>query len=142
MGYLSLMYAEKNPPGLTLQHVDELPASAQSRGESVAAVDNEILSFLQQTLDPVVLARIYAEFLERTRGRIAELTALDQAGVREFAHTVAGTAGMLGATALAICAGAAGPLQPGSSELGRLARTLEAACEHLETELRLQRVAL
>ena len=142
MRYLSHMYAEENSPGLTLQRVAELPAPAQSEGESEAPVDREVLSFLQQTLDAGVLARIYGEFLERTRRRIDELAALNRAGLREFAHTVAGTSGMLGATALAIYAGAAGALEPGSSEVEQLARMLEGACEHLESELRRQRVAL
>jgi HPt (histidine-containing phosphotransfer) domain-containing protein len=142
MRYLSHMYAEENSPGLTLQHAGELPAPVQPGSEDLGAVDQEVLSFLQQTLDARVLARIYWEFLERTRGRIDGLATLDRAGLREFAHTVSGTAGMLGATALAVYAGAAGALEPCSRELEQLARMLEGACEHLESQLRRQRVAL
>ncbi len=136
------MHAQEKPAGLRLQAVAELPAAESPAGENPAVLNMEVFSFLQEMLDAGILAQIYLEFLERTRERIRDLVSLDPEGVREFAHTAAGTAGMLGATALAAYAGAAGGMEPGSPALRQLARSLEAECERLETELRGRRIAL
>ena len=98
-------------------------------------LDPDVYGYLTETLAPNVLAGIYSEFLERTRDRLATLMSTDSIGLHEFAHTLGGTAGMLGARELVRAVAPLARMEPGSPELERIAHLLSAACDTLEKVL-------
>ena len=115
-------------PGLSQPRVHEL------------CLDLTVFDALAGVLDPPVLAQVYREFLLQTRSRVEELRSKPNYGNRPaLAHTIKGTAGMLGARAIA---GHAERLESGQGE-GETAKTLAAmltACAALDAALRERRI--
>ncbi len=95
---------------------------------------------LRELLTPEVLTQIYREFLEQTRMRIDALLA-ERASVPELAHTMRGTAGMLGAQAIAALAGEL-EQAPADQDPRRLLGELHRGCDLLEQILRGERLQL
>ena len=108
-----------------------------------ASLDSALFDSLRTVLNGTVLAQIYREFLAQTRSRIEEhTTKLDPGRLRPFGHTVKGTAGMLGALAIAHHAEL---LEEVAADPVRAAERLSvmlAACAALEAALRERQIAL
>ena len=104
------------------------------------SLDPAVFGALASVLDPVVLAQIYREFLSQTRCRIEEPSMQHDTQIRaSLAHTIKGTAGMLGAEAIARCAAY---LEEPKADVKGTLTAMSAACAALETALRERQVAL
>ncbi len=105
-----------------------------------AVLDAAVFDALAAVLAPSVLAQIYREFLVQTQGRVEQLSFGSDTDLRRaLAHTVKGTAGMLGARAVASCAEALEGARSRRDEQKTLAAML-AACAMLHAALREKRV--
>ncbi len=125
---------------------DSLPAGAGAAGSNEDPVlDLATFGAFRDVLDPHTLADIYREFLQTTATRVAALPGLrDREELARLAHTLKGTAGMLGANRVA--ARAARLEQelelPGEPDLRTTADELGEACAELRVALARQQVAL
>ncbi len=106
-------------------------------------LDLAIFGAFRDVLDPKTLAGIYRDFLLQTGARVAALPRLqDREELSGLAHTLKGTAGMLGANRVAARAAqlerelAAGP------DLALAAQQLAEACTALRAALIQAQVAL
>ena len=116
-------------PGEHATHVD-VP--------SVEVLDGDTFQALLSTLQPTVLLEIYRQFLLQTRQRCEALQrSSDSATLHAFAHTLRGTAGMLGATSIAALAD---QFTTDGAPLLRSIDRLETACHALESALRQERL--
>ena len=110
---------------------------------SAPSLDPDLFESLRGTLDRAVLAQIYREFLAHTRSRIEEhAIKLDPQRLRSLGHTIKGTAGMLGAAAMAKRAAL---LEEEAADPAKAAHGLSAmlaACAALEAALRERQIAL
>jgi HPt (histidine-containing phosphotransfer) domain-containing protein len=98
---------------------------------------------LQTFLEPAQLAEMYREFLRLTRNRIEALRRNPQAEtVRNITHTIAGTAGMLGAQGLATLAQQLEADADGSFSFATDVDLLHEACDTLSHALRACKVKL
>ncbi len=130
---------------LALRGQRTLPQAAESPAVEVALLDEKVLSGLEEALGDDV--RVVVEFfcnnlpgqIERLQGALAEG---DHAEIRKQAHTLKGSAGNLGALALASLArefeqqAIAGQALD-STQLERLAPLATATAQHLQTRYRL-----
>ncbi len=144
MGYLPGMQVPPVRRPQTVHHRGEgLPLPSPKQTGSEPTLDAAILASLRELLDAGIVAGIYREFLAQTQARLTSLEApADPKHVCELAHTIKGTAGMLGAKAIAACAA---ELEdgPGSPEhLRRQVDRLGEACRALDAALRQERVLL
>ncbi len=106
------------------------------------SLDTAIFSALAEALDRVVLAQIYREFLSQTRSRIEELSSRRDKYTRAaLAHTIKGTAGMLGARSLATWAACLEHAE-GEGETEKMLTAMLAACAALDAALRERQIAL
>ena len=106
-------------------------------------LDPEIFGALHDMLDASVIAQIYREFLHQTRIRLTGLgTAPDPGKVREVAHTVKGTGGMLGAGQIAAWAEQLEHASAVTREAEQAIRQMLEGCAALEAILRTRQVAL
>jgi HPt (histidine-containing phosphotransfer) domain-containing protein len=120
------------------------PSAAEVVGESGEAVlDRHILFGLQTFLEPVQLAEMYREFLRLTRKRLEILRESPSAEtVRSITHTLAGTAGMLGAREIAALARQLDGDAHGSFSFLRQIDFLDEACDRLNRTLDVCKVRL
>ncbi len=92
-------------------------------------------------LAPVIITQIYGEFLTLTRLRLQTLPEIfDRQQVGELAHTIKGTAGMLGAQQIAACAEQLESDLDSHRAFESTVQRLGKACLELETELRKEQV--
>ena len=104
------------------------------------SLDPAVFGALASALNPVVLAQIYREFLAQTRSRIEEPSIQNDDQARaSLAHTIKGTAGMLGAEAIARCAAY---LETPEAEVKGTLTAMSTACAALETALRERQITL
>ena len=102
-----------------------------------------IFQGLQTFLEPAQLAEMYREFLCLTRNRIEALRSNPQAEtVRNITHTIAGTAGMLGAQSIAVLAQQLEADADGSFSFAADVDLLHEACDTLSHALRACKVKL
>ncbi len=110
---------------------------------ALSPLDTVLFDSLQGILNGTTLAQIYREFLQHTRSRIEEhAVRLDPERLRALGHTVKGTAGMLGAAAVAQLALR---LEERAADPAAAAEELSAmlaACAALEAALRERQIAL
>ncbi len=111
---------------------------------TVPALDPEIFNSLHEVLDASVTAEIYREFLSQTRLRFASLAAgtPDLTRMREAAHTLKGTAGMLGAKQIAAGAERLESAVSGNGDAASIIRQILGDCGSLEAALRIRQVTL
>lgn len=107
------------------------------------ALDVEVFSALTELLDASVVADTYREFLAQTRLRLRSMP--DAGEIKQLhsvAHTMRGTAAMLGASGLAtlITQLEHGPIT--TLMLEQVTKQLERACTRLELALRQARIPL
>ncbi len=109
-------------------------------------LDPAVFGALRGMLPTDVLAHTYREFLKRTRAQLVAFSAADdpsRANERgDLGHTIRGTAGMLGATQVAVCAAALERTKVTASELRTAVTSLHTACTALESALRKEQVQL
>ncbi len=106
-------------------------------------LDPVVFGSLRGMLDSQVVAQIYREFLLQTRVRLSALSTLEDSGkLRELAHTLKGTAGMLGARELSAYAASLEDTHLAQSDLQQISRRMVVCCEELEEALRRERLAL
>lgn len=106
-------------------------------------LDLQIFEALRAVLDSATLSHIYAELLKQTRLR---LTGLEQAThpdqVQAVAHSICGSAGMLGAATLAAAAAALEAHPTPDENLVRALESMRRGCAALEAALRERQVEL
>ncbi|MBT9331442.1 Hpt domain-containing response regulator [Paracidobacterium acidisoli] len=89
-----------------LQHLGSrrAPADAAGCGKS-PGVDTRVFSALQRSMPPAALREVCEAFFEDSRKRVTELRTMAEAGdfaaVRRLAHTLKGSASMIGASGMA-----------------------------------------
>ncbi len=107
-------------------------------------LDLATFAAFRDVLDPQTLADIYREFLHTTAARVAALPGLRDRGeeLGRLAHTLKGTAGMLGANRVAALAARLEQELPGKPDLRQTADELAKACTELRVALGRERVAL
>ena len=107
------------------------------------SLDTTLFGSLQETLNGSTLAQIYREFLCNTRSRIEEhAVRLEPERLRTLGHTVKGTAGMLGAAAIAHRAALLEQRAEDPAAAAEELSSMLAACAALEAALRERHVAL
>ena len=108
-----------------------------------APLDTVLFDSLQGTLNGTTLAQIYREFLQHTRSRIEEhAVRLEPERLRALGHTVKGTAGMLGAAAVAQLALRLEERAADPAAAEEKLSAMLAACAALEAALRERQIAL
>ncbi len=120
-----------------------MPAPSLMDEQALPALDMEVFSALVELLDPSVIADTYREFLAQTRLRLGSLPKADETRqLHEVAHTMRGTAAMLGASGIAILVTQLehGPIT--TLRLEQVTRQLEGSCTRLELALRQAQVPL
>lgn len=104
-------------------------------------LDAPAFAALAGVLDSSVLAGIYREFLAQTRSRLHQLSSGADRELRAaLAHSIKGTAGMLGARSVASCAERLERVES-EREAAVVLRAMAAACDRLDGELRERQVA-
>ena len=110
---------------------------------AASVLDLHVFEPLRALLDPATLSELYAGLLKQTRLR---LSAAEQAGepddVRATAHAIRGSAGMLGAAALAGLAAALEAHPVPADGLHQALKTMREGCAALEAALRERQVDL
>ena len=118
------------------------PANACA-GASWAVLDPAVFTSFRSFLDEAAAAQVYRIFLADTRQRIGVIAAdpacSEAAGL---AHTVKGTAGMLGASAIAYRAAQVEHCLPHPPSIASLLARLYDDCAALEAELKHKGVAV
>jgi HPt (histidine-containing phosphotransfer) domain-containing protein len=106
-------------------------------------LDRNTFQGFQSFLEPVQLAEMYSEFLRLTRNRIEALRSHPEAAtVRTITHTIAGTAGMLGAQGIATLAQQLEVDADRSVSFAVHVNLLHGACDTLTRTLRACKVKL
>ena len=110
---------------------------SMGRVDRAPALNLEIFESLSQLLDRAILTQIYGEFLAQTRLRIHTLAqSADPHSVQATAHTIKGTAGMLGAAQIAAAAGQLEDDPITGSDLGAALAGIAENCMALEAALK------
>ncbi len=120
-----------------------MPAPSLMDEQALPTLDVEVFSALVELLDPFVIADTYREFLAQTRLRLGSLPKADETRqLHEVAHTMRGTAAMLGASGIATLVTQLeyGPIT--ASRLKKITEQLEDSCTRLELALRRVQVLL
>ena len=132
MGYLARM-------PVTPEWADEVrvpPCISVHRVDTPPALQQEIFDSLCHLLDKAVLTQIYSEFLAQTRLRVHALTqSADPQVVQAMAHTIKGTAGMLGADRIAAAAKQLEDDPATGSDLSAALAEIAEGCTALEAAL-------
>lgn len=104
-------------------------------------LDPRVFQTYSELFSPELLGEVYRDFLAQTRERLASMSqGVSLESMRSTAHTIAGTAGMLGAGRIAR---RAAQLEREESECGpRQLDSLLGACMSLEAQLRNRKVSL
>ena len=107
------------------------------KAKDIPALNREIFDSLSHVLDKALLGQIYCDFLAQTRLRADTLAqSADCAAVQATAHTIKGTAGMLGATYIAAVAEQLENDPVTGSDLSAALAELMQDCTALEAALR------
>ncbi len=120
-----------------------MPSPSLEDEQALPTLDAEVFSTLAELLNPSVIADTYREFLAQTRLRLCSMPKADETEqLHNLAHTMRGTAAMLGANGLAILVtqlehGSMTPLR-----LEQITRQLQRGCTRLELALRQTQVLL
>ncbi len=102
-----------------------------------AVLDSEVFGSLRELLDATILAQTYRDFLSQTRLRLKGFPAASQEkAIREIAHGLRGTAGMLGANRIAAAAARLEEEPVTSRAVEQVIEQLYAECAALESALR------
>lgn len=119
------------------------PSALPGNQAPVSILDPEIFGSFRDMLDPETLAHIYREFLLTTRQRIDSLSeAPDPEALSRLAHTMKGTAGMLGANCIAARAAQLEHDLTHEPNLLQTAQQLTGDCHALESALAAEQVSL
>ena len=109
----------------------------QTGGGRVAVLDGEVFGTLRELLDASILAQTYRDFLSQTRLRLKGFPAAsEEKAVREMAHSLRGTAAMLGAGRIAAAVVRLEEEPVTSRAVEQVIELLHAECAALELALR------
>ncbi len=130
------------PERTALGHQD-LGSAFLNASTTTPALDAAVFLGLSELLERSVLAQIYHEFLNGTRARLQALAAVPEpTTLKNTGHTIKGTAGMLGARALADCAAQLEQASTAGKQARRLIRRMLHHCDSLEAELKFRQVTV
>ncbi len=144
MQYLSSMRVSKR------RSQDELLENSRALGGSApaesgddtlhvhaAALDPSIFGSLRELLDEPILKQTYSDFLANTRLRLQTFPAAsEEKAVQEVAHSLRGTAAMLGANQISRAIAQLEREPASSARVARVVEQLFADCTTLEAALR------